>query len=60
MPSNVYIGGKTGTYNEYNHDSCWIQDGGKFFSITVLTELGSSGSEAIAQMFRGLYDEYCA
>lgn len=58
MPTTIYIGGKTGTYMSSNHDSCWIEKDGKFYAITVLTELGSSGTEAIAQMFRGLYNEY--
>ena len=58
MPNTIFIGGKTGTYQSSNHDSCWIEKDGKFYAITVLTELGSSGTEAIAQMFRGLYNEY--
>lgn len=58
MPTDVYIGGKTGTYNVSNHDCCFIQKGDKFYSISVLTELGSTGSDVIACMFRGLYDEY--
>ena len=58
MPTSVYIGGKTGTYNTSNHDSCWIQYQDKLYSITVLTELGASGSDVIACMFRGLFDQY--
>ena len=58
MPSNVLIGGKTGTYNTSNHDCCWIQVEDKFYSINVLTELGSNGSDVIACMFRGLYNEF--
>ena len=58
MPSNVYLGGKTGTYADTNHDTCWVQVGDKFYSISVFTKLGGSGSEVIAQMFRGLYNEY--
>lgn len=58
MPTSVYLGGKTGTYQASNHDSCWIEYQNKFYSITVLTELGASGSEVIASMFRGLFDEY--
>lgn len=58
MPTDVYIGGKTGTYNVSNHDCCFIQKGDKFYAISVLTELGSAGSDVIACMFRGLYDEY--
>ena len=58
MPKEVFMGGKTGTYEASNHDCCWIRNGDKFYSISVLTELGSNGSNVIAQMFRGLYDEY--
>jgi hypothetical protein len=58
MPSNVYLGGKTGTYQKSNHDTCYIQVGDRFYSISVLTELGQAGSDVIAQMFRGLYNEY--
>lgn len=58
MPTNVFIGGKTGTYESSNHDCAWIESSGRFFSINVLTNLGSSGAEVIANMFRGLYDEY--
>lgn len=58
MPPTVYMGGKTGTYADSNHDTCWIQKGDKFYSISVFTKLGGSGSDVIAQMFRGLYNEY--
>ena len=58
MPTNVFLGGKTGTYNASNHDCGFIQYNDKFYSITVLTELGASGSDVIACMFRGLFDEY--
>lgn len=59
MPTDVYLGGKTGTYNNSCHDCCWIQSGNKFYSICVLTELGNRGSDAIAHLFRGLWNEYC-
>lgn len=58
MPNTIFIGGKTGTYNSSNHDSCWIEKDGKFYAITILTELGTQGTEAIAQMFKGVYNEY--
>ena len=59
MPSDVLMGGKTGTYEANNHDTCWVQRGDRFFAITVLTELGGAGGDAIAHMFRGLYEDYC-
>ena len=58
MPKNVFMGGKTGTYNTANHDAAWIYDGSNFYSICVLTELGALGSNVIAQTFRGLWNEY--
>lgn len=58
MPTNVFIGDKTGTYESSNHDCAWIESNGRFYSISVLTNLGSNGTEVIANMFRGLYDEY--
>lgn len=60
MPSDVWIGGKTGTYGVSCHDCCFIQDGDKFYSICVLTELGEKGNVAIRHIFRGLWNEYCA
>jgi hypothetical protein len=60
MPKDVFIGGKTGSYKNSNHDSCWLKNSKGFFSITVLTELGDRGSEIIANLFRGLYNQYCA
>ena len=65
MPKEVFMGGKTGTFArkdksvDVNHDCCWVRNGDKFYSISVLTDqLGSSGNNVIAQMFRGLYNEY--
>jgi len=58
LPTSVFIGSKTGTYESSNHDTGWLNVGGNFYSISVLTELGSNGSDTIASMFRGLYDEY--
>jgi hypothetical protein len=57
LPSSVFLGSKTGTYESSNHDTGWLKVGNEFYSISVLTELGSSGSDVIACMFRGLYDE---
>jgi hypothetical protein len=58
LPTSLFIGSKTGTYQSSNHDTGWINVGSDFYSISVMTDLGSSGSDAIAFMFRGLYDEY--
>ena len=58
MPKDVFMGGKTGTYQDSNNDCCWLQKGDKFYSICVLTQLGGNGSNVIAQIFRGLYNDY--
>lgn len=58
LPTSLFIGSKTGTYQSSNHDTGWINVGSDFYSISVMTELGSNGSDTIASMFRGLHDEY--
>lgn len=58
IPKNCYIGGKTGSYMQYNHDTAWIEKDGKFYAIAVLTS-SNDGSDAIATMFGGLFNEYC-
>ena len=58
MPSSVYVASKTGTYLNSNHDCGWVQKGDKFYAISVFTELGSGGSDIIANMWRGLFNEY--
>lgn len=58
MPSSVFIGSKTGTYLKSNHDCGWVQKGDNFYAIAVFTELGSGGSDYIANMWRGLFNEY--
>ena len=58
MPSSVYMGSKTGTYLKSNHDCGWVQKGTNFYAIAVFTELGSAGSDYIANMWRGLFNEY--
>jgi hypothetical protein len=57
VPTNCRIGGKTGLYEQYMHDSAWIVSPKGRFSIVVLTELASA--EAVALMFGGLFREYC-
>ena len=58
MPSSVFMGSKTGTYLKSNHDCGWVQKGDNFYAIAVFTELGSGGSDYIANMWRGLFNEY--
>jgi len=59
MPKNVYMGGKTGSWSNYNHDTCWVFNGSGLYAISVLTEYGGGGTKVIANLFRGLYDKYC-
>jgi len=55
-PKNVYQGGKTGTYNESNHDTRYLRVEGKWYSTVVLTTLGKD--ENVAVMHGGLLREY--
>ena len=60
MPKNIKIGGKTGTFETANHDSCWLEYNGKLYSITILTLLGENADNIVATLFKGLFDEYIA
>ena len=57
IPADCRIGGKTGLYQQYMHDSAWIISPKGKFAITVLTELSSA--PVVATMFGGLFREYC-
>jgi hypothetical protein len=58
IPKDCQIGGKTGLYEQYMHDSAWmITSSNRRFSITVLTELATAS--IVAVMFGGLFKEYC-
>ena len=57
IPSEYYVGTKTGSYLTYNHDSGFVgKIGGKWFAITVLTSGG--GNPAVAALWGGLFREY--
>ena len=62
MPKDVIVGGKTGTVDGKNHNCCWIKtNDNKFYAISVLTSGFSESKIAaniVAQMFRGLYNDY--
>ena len=51
------MGGKTGTWSVYNHDTGWFMWNGQFWSIAVLTT-GSMSSSDVAVMWGGLFKEY--
>jgi hypothetical protein len=57
-PKDCKIGGKTGLYKRYMHDTAWIiAPNGRRYVIAVLTELKSTS--IVATMFGGLWREYC-
>ncbi len=56
VPSSVLLGGKTGTWNEYQHDMRFVETGGKRTAIVVLTRRGKD--EDVAVTFGGLLREY--
>ena len=56
LPSNVQMGGKTGTWSGFNHDTGWIYYEGQYWSIVVLTKGKTSNDVAI--MWGGLFNEY--
>ncbi len=56
IPQGTPMGGKTGTWTSYNHDTGWIYYDGKYWSIVVLTT--GKSSEDVAIMWGGLFKEY--
>jgi hypothetical protein len=56
LPSTIYLGGKTGTWNQYQHDMRFLELGGKRYAVVVLSE--KSRDEDVAVMFGGLAREY--
>jgi len=56
IPNNVLLGGKTGSWDLANHDVRYIEDGGRLFAISVLTNLRYS--ENVAVLHGGLFYEY--
>lgn len=56
VPSEVLLGGKTGTWNEYQHDMRFVETGGKRTAIVVLTRRGKD--EDVAVTFGGLLREH--
>ena len=56
LPSDVFLGGKTGTWEESNHDTKFMRYNGHWYAIVVLTELGSS--ENVAILHGGLFREF--
>lgn len=58
-PSDIYMGGKTGTWNQYLHDMRFLLIGDKWYSIVILTEIPKNNrNENVAVLFGGLLREY--
>jgi hypothetical protein len=57
IPDSIPMGGKTGTWSQYIHDTGWLFYKGEWWSIVVLSDGGFS-SEDIAIMWGGLFREY--
>lgn len=64
LPSSItYIGGKTGTYNEFKHEGLWFNHRGTFYSIVIYTKGHFGRGDNIWKMgalFGGLYRQYVA
>ncbi|MBT5342317.1 hypothetical protein HOL59_01915 [Candidatus Woesearchaeota archaeon] len=58
LPKNVYVGGKTGTHEQYYHMMATINYNNHYYGIVVLGETKSH--EDIAVMVGGLFKEYVA
>ncbi len=56
IPTDVYMGGKTGTWNQYQHDMRFLRVKNHWYAIVVLSETGKS--EDVAIMFGGIFREY--
>lgn len=56
IPSDIYMGGKTGTWDKYQHDMRFLRFRDHWYAIVVLVETGKS--EDVAIMFGGLFREY--
>lgn len=55
LPRHVHVVGKTGTSNEYRHDSRFVNVEGEWYAVSVLTEMGDN--EPVALLYGGLYRE---
>ena len=62
LPRSIsYIGGKTGTYNEWKHEGLWFNKGGTPYAIVIYTKgyFGRGDSYwKMGAMFGGLYRQY--
>lgn len=64
LPRSIsYIGGKTGTYNEWKHEGLWFNKGGTPYAIVVYTKGHFGRGEnywKMGALFGGLYRQYVA
>jgi beta-lactamase class A len=56
LPSQVVMGGKTGSWKQWAHDMRFLEIDGRRYAVIVLSEAGDS--EKVAVMFGGLVREY--
>lgn len=57
MPEYLYLGGKTGFWQGFNHDSRFFNYNNRWYAIVVLTT-DYTPSEQLAIVFGGLFREY--
>jgi hypothetical protein len=61
MPASItYIGGKTGNYGEWDHESLFFYHRGTPFSIVLYTRGHFAPGNQLGCMMGGLFREYCA
>lgn len=64
LPRSIsYIGGKTGTFNDWKHEGLWFNKGGTPYAIVVYTKDYFGRGEnywKMGALFGGLYRQYVA
>lgn len=61
MPASItYIGGKTGNYGEWDHESLFFYHRGTPFAIVLYTRGSFAPGNQLGCMMGGLFREYCA
>ena len=61
MPASItYIGGKTGNYGEWDHESLFFYYRNTPYAIVLYTRGNFAGGNQLGCMMGGLFHEYCA
>ncbi len=62
LPASItYIGGKTGTFNDWKHEGLWFRHNGTFYAITIYTKGYFGRGEnywKMGALFGGLFREH--